>query len=498
VVRRLGAAAVGCVMALLLGAGVPSVTGTGSRGVDRAGLDRFLAVELARTGLPGMAVTITHGPDVLYVKWFGSDGHGHDVTSATQFRLASLSKSFTTVAVLQLVEAGKVELDAPVQGYLPEFGTAEPDRSHRITVRHLLNQTSGIGDAGLPTGGEPDTVEQRVRSLRTARLVSEPGREFHYSDSNYQILARLVEVVAGMPFGSYLRERVFAPLGMADTVATDTAAEGTRAAPRLARGAVLVFDVPVARSELDGLLAGSGGVISTAQDMSRWLVMQSNGGRAGTATVLDASGIELMHTPPAGIDSTYGQGWQVVTPGDGPRRIEHTGVLSTFFADQVLLPEHGYAFALLYDGNSALADTAGVTAALATHLAGGPPAAGARSTRIMALVLAGLTLATLALRTRSLLRLRRWETRRRGSRWWTAGPGIVWLLLPVGLLIGMPALLLVLIDRSFTFWQLCLAMPDLVIFLAVAALTGTVVASGQVIRIRSARAASAARPPRPA
>jgi CubicO group peptidase (beta-lactamase class C family) len=200
VVRRLGVAVVGCVMALLLGAGVPSVTGPGSRRVDWAELDRFLAVELARTGLPGMAVTITHGPDVLYVKGFGSDGHGHDVTSATQFRIASLSKSFTAVAVLQLVKAGKVELDAPVQGYLPEFSTTEPDRSHRITVRHLLNQTSGIGDAGLPAGGEPDTVEQRVRSLRSARLVSEPGREFHYSDSNYQVLARLVEVVAGMPF----------------------------------------------------------------------------------------------------------------------------------------------------------------------------------------------------------------------------------------------------------------------------------------------------------
>jgi CubicO group peptidase (beta-lactamase class C family) len=73
-----------------------------------------------------MAVTITHGPDVLYVNGIGSDGHGHDVTPATQFRIASLSKSFTAVAVLQLVEAGKVELDALVKGYLPEFGTTEP------------------------------------------------------------------------------------------------------------------------------------------------------------------------------------------------------------------------------------------------------------------------------------------------------------------------------------------------------------------------------------
>lgn len=154
---------------------MPSVTGTGSRGADWTGLDRFLAVKLARTGLPGMAVTITHGPDILYVKGFGSDGHRQDVTSATQFRIASLSKSFTAVAVLQLVKAGKVELDAPVQGYPPEFGTTEPDRSHKITVHHLLNQTSGIGDASLPAGGEPDTVEQRVRSLRTGAVALSRG-----------------------------------------------------------------------------------------------------------------------------------------------------------------------------------------------------------------------------------------------------------------------------------------------------------------------------------
>jgi hypothetical protein len=85
----------------------------------------------------------------------------------------------------------------PFRAALPEFGTAEADRSRRITVRSLLNQTSGIGNAGLPAGDEPDTVEQRARSLRTARLVSDPEREFHYSDSNNQILPRLVESSPG-------------------------------------------------------------------------------------------------------------------------------------------------------------------------------------------------------------------------------------------------------------------------------------------------------------
>jgi len=154
-------------------------------------------------------------------------------------------------------------------------------------------------------------------------------------------------------------------------------------------------------------------------------------------------------------------------------------VLSTFSADQVLLPDSGYAFTLLDNGNSALADTAGVKAALAAFLTDGPTA-GVRSTGLVALVLGALTLAVVALRTRNLLRLQRWTLRRKGRPWWSAVPGIVWLLVPTGLLVGTPAFLLVLIGRSFTFWQLCLAMPDVMIFLAVAAVTGTAVAASRV------------------
>lgn len=108
--------------------------------------------------------------------------------------------------MLQLVESGRVDLDAPVQAYLPGFTTADPQASRHITVRHLLNQTSGIADTGFPavTDPEPDLV-RRVASLRGADLVSEPGTAFHYSDVSYQVLARLVEVVSGTPWAGHLR-----------------------------------------------------------------------------------------------------------------------------------------------------------------------------------------------------------------------------------------------------------------------------------------------------
>jgi hypothetical protein len=185
-------------------------------------------------------------------------------------------------------------------------------------------------------------------------------------------------------------------------------------------------------------------------------------------------------------------GWQVVTPEQGPRRIEHTGVLSTFSAVQVLLPDSGYGFALLYDGNSAIADTAGVTAGLAALLTGHGDAGAPRSTALVAAVLGGASVLVLLLRVRSLLHVGRWRRRRAGRPWRTAVAGTVWLVLPVGLLAALPALVRAATDRVFTFWQLSLAMPDLVVLLAVAAITGTVLAVVHVATL--VRAATRARP----
>ncbi len=445
---------------------------------DVAEIDRFLAGGLDATGLPGMAVAVTHGADVVHVAGYGTDGRGDPVTPRTPFRIASLSKSFTAVAVHQLAEAGRIDLDAPVDTQLPGFATADPAVSTRITVTTLLDQTSGLADAGYPgiTGDRPADLAERIASLHGARPVSEPGREFHYFDPNYQVLARLVEVVSGRPFGTYLAQRVLSPLGMTSTVAAPTARAATAAVPALAPGHILVFGVPVARAELDGLLAGSGGVVSTAEDMARWLVLQAGSG----APLLTSASMSRMHTPPPGVAGGYAQGWQVSAPEEGPRRIQHTGVLSTFSAVQVLLPESGYGFALLFDGNSAVADTAGLSAGLASRFAGGPPT-GVRSTGVVALVLAVLTATVLVWRVRLLLRVPRWARHRAGRPWWVAVPGLAWPLLPVTLLLGMRALVEVLVGRSFTRWQLCLAMPDVMVLVAVGAVTGSALVTARPI-----------------
>ena len=156
---------------------------------------------------------------------------------------------------MQLVEAGKIKLDEPARVYMPNF-TTDPDAAGWITVRHLLNQTSGLADAGYPahTLPQPDSIEERVRSLHDARLVSEPGEEFHYTDLNYAVLTRIVEVTSGEPFTEYLRNHIFVPLAMKDTTNVITSAETSQVALNLAQGHILTFGMPIPHQELDGYL----------------------------------------------------------------------------------------------------------------------------------------------------------------------------------------------------------------------------------------------------
>jgi CubicO group peptidase (beta-lactamase class C family) len=212
-VRRL-TATVGCVVVVLFASAMAVDAAPFPAAPDPPTLDRHLADAWAATGLPGMAVAVTHSPDVVHLAGFGTDDRGQPVTPSTRFRIASLSKSFTAAAVLQLAEARRIALDAPVRRYLPGFAIADPGASARITVRHLLNQTSGIADTGLPAVDADQDLEQRVAGLRAARPVSEPDTEFHYSDPNYQVLARVIEVVTEVPWAQHLAQEVFAPLGM--------------------------------------------------------------------------------------------------------------------------------------------------------------------------------------------------------------------------------------------------------------------------------------------
>lgn len=160
------------------------------------------------------------------------------------------------------------------------------------------------------------------------------------------MLARLVEVVSGQAFDAYLQQNVFAPLAMRDTLSAPTSAIPAQPTQLLAQGHVMAYGVALRLPELSGFLGGSGGLASTAADLAQYLVAQGNQGVQSDRRVLSAFGTELMQTLPAGVAGSYAMGW-TTSVVQGTAAVEHNGVLSTFYADAVLLPASGYGFVLL-------------------------------------------------------------------------------------------------------------------------------------------------------
>lgn len=384
---------------------------------------------------------------------------------------------------MQLIEEGRIELDEPVQTYLPGFTVSDPSAADRITVRQLLNQTSGLTDSGFPEMRlpQPGSIEERVASLRDARPVSEPGAEFHYFDPNYAVLARIVEVESGEPFTEYLRNHVFVPLHMSSTTSVITSAETPRVAPEIAQGHILAFGVPFARPEMLGYLGGSGGVISSAEDMANYLIVQSNDGRFDTMELLSPENIALMHTPPPGVDSSYAMGWTVPNPGAQPRLVEHSGVLSTFHSDAVLLPDEGYGIVLLYNSNYALANYNGIKQGLIGLLTDEQAATGGLGAGRIGIIVAALMFVTAALQVRGLLRLRKWAAKTKDRPAWQLVPGVVWKFIPATLVVGMPSVVELFSGRVFGYRQLYLSMPDIMIWLTLSAVLGIAVGVAHLI-----------------
>lgn len=141
------------------------------------------------------------------------------VTPDTVFMIGSITKPFTAALLMQFIDEGDVELDVPANRYLPEVEIEDSQLPDEITVRRLLNHTSGIdGDFFIDTGRNDDTLERYVSELSRTRYVHPPGRMRAYNNAAYAMVGRIIEKATGQPFCQVLRERVFVPLGIEDSV----------------------------------------------------------------------------------------------------------------------------------------------------------------------------------------------------------------------------------------------------------------------------------------
>lgn len=466
--RSIVGAILGCMLMILALASMalPATAATRPNEVDFAQIDAYVSSQMQAMRLPGLALGIVHGDQIVHLHGFGeADQSGRAVTAQTPFVIGSMTKSFTALATMQLVEAGKIQLDAPVQRYLPWFRVADPTASTRITVRNLLNQTSGIPtSAGVAFLSEPPgTLEQQVRDLSNVILTQPVGKTFQYSNSNYATLGLIIEVVSGQSYGAYIQQHILDPLQMKHSYYTEqTARQGG-----LAQGYHWLFGYPVPVNEpyrLDMLPAGW--LSSTSEDMSHYLIAQMNGGHYGNASVLSAADIDTMHAPAAEMipGAMYGMGWiyqSAKDSGAGTALVWHNGETLSFHADMFIEPQGKWAAVMLMDtaALNPLAEMAienlrvGVASMLAGHV---PPSGPNLSASYYVIDATVLLISILVLA--SALRLPHWNRKfkqRRGHRLLRVGLRLLWeLVLPVVLLLGIPV--------TFGSWnEFLFTFPDL-------------------------------------
>ena len=303
---------------------------------ERLAVDRFIESQMDRHRIPGVALVVVEDGRVTYATGYGTAGGGRPMTAGTPMSIGSITKSFTAVAILQLVEEGRIDLDAPVRTYLPWFRVADDAASDSITVRHLLQHRSGLSEFGYNRVHPPDTtLEQGVRDLRDARLTAPVGTTYQYFSPNYQALALIIETVTGQTYGAYVAEHIFAPLRMTRSYASQVEAQ----AAGMAQGHSKLFGYPLARDHpFRQYVLGAGYLVSTARDLSHLLVALGNDGVFEGVRILAPASVALMRLPvDEQGDTTTGLAW-------GSRRYHGatwegaSGADETFMSQMLLAP----------------------------------------------------------------------------------------------------------------------------------------------------------------
>lgn len=328
-----------------------------------AAIDTYIENQLHHLSIPGLSMAIVEEDGLVHYRGFGrAHPNGEAPTLHTPFFIGSVTKSVTAMAIMQLVEAGKVELEAPVQRYLPWFHLADRQASSQITVRHLLNHTSGLsmlqGQQILSELDEgPDATESQLRALSSARLSYPVGQKFAYNNTNYNLLGLIIEAASSESYADYVQEHIFDPLEMRHSYFSKAVAQQNN----LATGHRYWFGIPIPTPNLPQPIGSlpSGQLISCAEDLAHFLVAQLNGGRYGDVQIVSEAGIDEMHRGTVemiemGLSiGKYGMGWESRVEGN-TTLVSHSGIVPEFGAFAGLVPEQKKGIVLLYNANHAV------------------------------------------------------------------------------------------------------------------------------------------------
>jgi CubicO group peptidase (beta-lactamase class C family) len=276
-------------------------------------LDKFLQASVARGEVPGVVVAVVNREGLLYNQAFGKSSvlRNTAMTKETIFNIASMTKAVTSVAVMQLIEEGKLRLDDPVGKYVPKFKDPQvlskfnpADASYEtrpakrpITIRHLLTHTSGIGYTF--SSQTLSAIQQKTKKADyDLPLLFDPGESWAYGAST-RVLGDVIVAITGQKLDEYLQAKILGPLGMNDTAYLPPPDKVARVVAVNARDNGGAF-VERAAAQIQPNVAGDGGLYSTASDYARFLQMLLNGGGLGPVRILSEKTVATMFQPKTG------------------------------------------------------------------------------------------------------------------------------------------------------------------------------------------------------
>jgi CubicO group peptidase (beta-lactamase class C family) len=341
---------------------------------------------VATNRLPGATAAVVHGDELA---WIASTGFAdHDARRPSQpdtlYRIASITKTLMGTAVMQLRDAGRLDLDDPAVAYLPELRNAVSPFAaiETVTIRRMLSHESGL--ASEPPGtdwsvplyqGAPEVTLARASDIV---LTLPPNRQHKYSDIAYQLLGEIVTRVSGTPYPRYVQESILDPLGMSAT-AFEPLGQGLL--DRRATG----YDWRTVSDRLDPAPAMSpvwaeGGLWSGAEDMARWLSFQLRAYRQPSADspVLSAASLREMHKPRYLADDDWTSAWGIswcANRRDHVTWIQHSGALPGFTSTVCFDPRKQVGAIVLINGTSRNVELAPELASVARRLAPSTPSA---------------------------------------------------------------------------------------------------------------------------
>ncbi len=354
-----------CVLGTMVAVGTMRIPVRAEDTVDLRAVDALMLRLMSMYGVPGAALALIKDGRIVLEKGYGfRDLETHaPVTTRTIFNIGSISKSFTSLGIAQLVDERKLNLDAPVITYVPELRLSDPRVTQTVTLRQLLSHTSGLPPDDQWPAQVPSRRQEIIRDMATMPVTARPGARFQYCSRCVVLAAYVLERVTGQSWETYTQEHIFAPLGVTTgsfgPLGLERAAD--RAQPYRHESIFGQVPVPWRRLQYLDPLGPAGGIDASVTDMARYALFQLGDGTASGQRVVSARMLAELHRPEIDVGSSwtsaplqhlsYALGW-FTAEYRGVHLVYHNGANPGFRAAIDLVPSAKAGVVILTNGES--------------------------------------------------------------------------------------------------------------------------------------------------